>query len=561
MSTLKEQHDNLLSQLGDRKLQAEIQEMESLLGLHEKSTHSLWSEVPTRRQLTESDDSDSVGWNRMPQLRRRNLGATRQQNFTSIYDRADGRFLPYYDNELDLDRTRIQCRNVAKWAATAVGIGKTLDAYVINSGFSVDCDYKYGVKEEPNLLAAVKQALDIIHRNNPELLDVECQRELHNESRIDGEKLIAIFPDHNANSVNIQFIDATEIREPLLPSPLNNMLGLDDDGPYKAFWEFGVLTIGNPNLRLNGPKDVPINDLSKPLGYHVCYDDGGLSWDYIPAENAVHVKRNVTDKAKRGWSDYAIILETMEREIKLTRNLAEGAAIQSAIAFIRERAPGQLIQNSISGGDITTVTKSSTQSGKAFSTQKQTFHPGTIPDVGNGYKFHYGPMGQPNSGVFQDVAKYLERIGGKLWVIPSFMITGDTETALFNAVLAIGSPFVNARQMDQTFYGNALKETYIKSLDVMIQHGWFPLDVSLDEILDSIEVTVHGADITIEDSKSRAERHTIELQNGTLSIQTATEESGKDFEVEQQRIEEQGGIPDNRPTLGTALDSFASAGM
>jgi len=549
--TLQDRHSSLSSQLEERRIKDEIAIMESLVGEQAVCAPPVWNAIPGLRESFNNDSNDD--WNEMTNMRRQTIGSQRNMSFSTVYDRADGRYLPFYEIEMDLHRTRKQARNVALWAATAVGIGNVLNAYVINNGFNVSVEPKNDKSKK--LASDLEFVIDDIHRNNKQLECIEWQKDLHDDTRVDGEKIIAIYPDTTTQSVRIGLIDSTEIKEPMSDGPLNTMLGLDDYGPYRAFWDFGVLTVGNPDLRLNGPKDIAINDLSNPIGYHICYDDSGESWDYVPDTNAVHIKRNVPFTAKRGWSDYAIIIETMEREVKLTRNLAEGASIQSAIAYIQERAAGQTVPNSITGADITNITKRSADGG-SFSTKKKTFYPGEIPNIPNGYKFHYGPLGQPHSSIYVEVAKYLERMGGKLWNIPAFMITGDTETALFNAVLAIGSPFVNARQMDQQFYSEALREMYVKAIDIYIQNGWYPTNISIDELLENVTINVTGSDITIEDSKNRAERQAIEIASGTLSMTSAMEEAGRDPELELERIEEQGGIPDTRPSVGDALDSM-----
>ena len=114
--------------------------------------------------------------------------------------------------------------------------------------------------------------------------------------------------------------------QPADPRPLEDWLGCGEEFP--SCWSFGIHT--------------PARETDLALGYHVIYDGTGLDWDYIPAARMENFKRNVPANAKRGVSDFYPVLGDLEREAKLRRNTAEGAALQAAIAWIVETPPGTM---------------------------------------------------------------------------------------------------------------------------------------------------------------------------------------------------------------------------
>ena len=46
----------------------------------------------------------------------------------------------------------------------------------------------------------------------------------------------------------------------------------------------------------------------------------------------MHLKRNVPSGAKRGVSDFLPVMDELRQELRLSRNLASGAALQAALA-------------------------------------------------------------------------------------------------------------------------------------------------------------------------------------------------------------------------------------
>ena len=62
-------------------------------------------------------------------------GGSSWEPTTSLDDRIDGRFLPYYQSEEDLRRIRGQARNLTALDSVAIGAVSVLGHYTLGTGF------------------------------------------------------------------------------------------------------------------------------------------------------------------------------------------------------------------------------------------------------------------------------------------------------------------------------------------------------------------------------------------------------------------------------------------
>ncbi len=141
----------------------------------------------------------------------------------------------------------------------------------------------------------------------------------------DGQAFLVLAPQAGG-CVQVRVLECEQLTQPADPRPLEDWLGCGEEFP--SCWKFGVHS--------------PLRETDRALGYHVIYDGTGLDWDYVPVASMEHFKRNVPANAKRGVSDFFPVLGDLEREAKLRRNTAEGAALQAA--NVRQR-DGQLDAN------------------------------------------------------------------------------------------------------------------------------------------------------------------------------------------------------------------------
>lgn len=470
---------------------------------------------------SEIDALGDDGWTLTADLSRPALGVRSRPLYSLSRDRADGKFGPYYETEWDLRRMRSACRNVDAFSSIAEGALETLAGYVVGTGYTFKAKPKPNAPEDAKTLAAaVQRFLDQFADTNR--ITGGLDEEVHRFSRIDGERPVAVYPGADGLP-RLRSIDPNGITEPRSVRQLERHYGYDDG---LSRWEFGVHT------RRDGRTGR--HDTTEVLGYHVLHDDGGYDWEYVERDRMELFRRNVPAEAKRGVSDLFKPLADLEREAKLSRNSAEGMAILAAIAFIKEFSTAAAAQaGSAAGGDTITANRTR-QDGGGRSVQRQRFQPGTIPNVYGGAKYHPSPLAAMNTGALRDVSDaVLKRVGAR-WVMPGYMLTGDTNTALYSAVLVIGSPFVNARLRDQRWFRERWLRLVWKALRACSCEDWFGVPLEVVERLVEIEASVPT--ISLESADARATRQRTEIEAGTLSRQTAMEENGRDPKTEGERI-------------------------
>jgi hypothetical protein len=302
------------------------------------------------------------------------------------------------------------------------------------------------------------------------------------------------------------------------------------------------------------------------LGYHFVFDETGEEWDYLPLSRVEHFKRNTGRNAKRGVSDYLAVIEDLEREAKLRRNIAEGAAILAAIAFIREHAPG-VNKSSIESmvANNANFSYNQTREASSKSAKVERFGPGTVKDIPNGLKYVAGPMGQVRSPIFIEVAQYILRSIGIRWSMPEYIVSGDASNSNFASTLVSESPFVKARERDQAFYKRGKISLLWKIVRLAWEIGRFG-DVTWDAILRTVEIHAEPVEVASRDKFAQSQTNEIENRNGILSRETWATETGRDYVTERANIENEpppaDTPPDNpavRGALTAALESVETS--
>jgi hypothetical protein len=397
--------------------------------------------------------------------------------YTTLWDRMDGRYLPFYQTEWDLQAIRGKARNLATFTSIAVGAVEALQVYTIGGQWKFESVAKEDVTGvSDKLLAAVQKVIDEAIDDNDFLGTYD--ESIHSTSRIDGECLTAVYGYAGGKS-KIRKLDADCLREPQNAKSIERGLsgvGYSLRGPQS--WSFGVHTAFDPTMNRV--------DHATPLGYHVVFEETGKEWDYLPAfpqANAgrlsnkclVHLKLNVPPDAKRGVSDFYPIQDVLERKHILGRNLAVGAAIQSAIAYIREHVGGTATRAQVVS-QLSTALDTFSKAAAANRNDgkmQQNFSPGTVIDTSASAKYHAGPLGELKSAVFIEVCAYLMRCIGIRWLMPEYMISGDASNANFASTLVSESPFVRARESDQRKFVNNTKRILWSAIKIAFDAGRF----------------------------------------------------------------------------------------
>ncbi len=458
-------------------------------------------------------------------------------------DREEGKFFPLYENEMDLSRIRGKSRNLAAFTSTTIGAVEALKNYVYGTGFTYTVQEAEGVEAEELAKQAQKIIDTFIETNDfSGVIDVEN----HQRSREDGEAFIHLLND--GPQIIVDMIEPDNVTEPANKREIEEWLTDTNRIDILAFepsWKFGILT--------------PKRHTHKTLGYHVVFDQSGNDWEFVPEQRMVHIKRNVPRKAKRGVSDYVPVWEDIEAEARLRKNTAEGAAIQAAIAFIREHVPG-VSKNDIEdfvAGTATGNYDKTIQDGTR-TTQYEKFQPGTVKDIPEGMKYHAGPMGTLRSPIFIEVAQFILRSIGQRWSFPEFIISGDASNANFASTLVAESPFVKARECDQGFYKRHDMQLMWKVLRLAWEIGILKGD--WQQIRQSIEIKIDAPEVASRDKLKQAQTDEIEQRMGTLSRRTIAAERGRDFDEELRNMAD-----DEDPTPGevtplSPVDQGAIAG-
>jgi hypothetical protein len=286
----------------------------------------------------------------------------------------------------------------------------------------------------------------------------------------------------------------------------------DQNGP----WSWGILT--------------DEDDIERRLAYFVRdVEDGGATGDEVDAWKVVHWKLNVDATVKRGISDFFTAGDDFETVRKLLRNMNEAAAIISAIAYLRQHAPGttadQVLTMIGQGADLTGVPK---RQGWASDkrTTLQSVDPGTVFDISNGMQYVPPPMLSNIPGFVQVAQSRLRAISRK-WGMPEDLISGDASNNNYASLLVAGGPFERAAKSSQQEFARVERAVAYKVLALAVRSGRLTAaDVR------AVEVHVVLPSVSISDRAGETQRRVSLIREAGLSPQTALAEEGYDPAVE-----------------------------
>ena len=433
--------------------------------------------------------------------------------FAVLSDRQQGKLWPIYQSEQDLARIRGRCHNAAVLSAVHTGVLDALANYVLGPGFTFTA-LPIG-DEARDLAASVQATIDRFLDDND--LHGSLDREAHNRSREDGEAFLTLDVRPDAR-VAARFVECEQITEPAGARSLEDWLGCGDQFP--SCWKFGVHS--------------PARETNQALGYHVIYDGAGGDWDYIPVSRLEHFKRNVPANAKRGVSDFFPVLGDLEREAKLRRNTAEGAALQAAIAWIMETPPGtlQAEARAIASSDmVTDYQKPTTRGLKRQDVDR--YPPGTVLRPSAGLQYKPGPMGAERNPNFVLVGQYVLRGIAVRWNMPEYLISSDASNANYASALVAESPFVKAREADQQFYRRHFGSLLWKVIRLAWEAGRFARHgVSWAALETLIDLKIDAPAVATRDALKLAQTHQAQVHLGILSRRTAAAQAGLDYDAE-----------------------------
>lgn len=448
-----------------------------------------------------------------------------QRPATTLYDRSDGRYLPIYQTEFDLAVIRAMGRLLAETAPGLVGGLRNMCNYTIGEGYAFtatkEATASASDEQVAPLITAIQREIDIL------LDDVEfisgLDREIHNVSVTDGEAILHIKPTPSGR-VRIYRREPDELRMPLGTRELEDWVEATYGIPCSEFvtsWSFGILT------RLDQPDEH--------LAYHFVSDERGLDWDVIPADRVVHIKRNVPRNAKRGFSDFYPIESDSTRGEKLRRNMAEGAAVQSAIAFVRQHVQGTTkagVEQMLGDNKVGTSQQPLAHGGSR-SRNVVSYRPGTVVDISAGLEYKPGPLGSDRANDFMVVAEYVQRMQAVRWSMPEYMFSGDASNANYSSTMEATAPFVKSCEAEQRFYARHFVATIWKALKIRYELGAFSqFGLSWDELEGLIKIKAECPEVATRDELAMVQRQQILVTLGVLSRKTMAAQNGLDYAAE-----------------------------
>ncbi|MBS0202321.1 MAG: phage portal protein [Planctomycetes bacterium] len=428
--------------------------------------------------------------------------------YTHSRDRADGRFLPVYETEIDLSHQRAVCRALAQLEGVGVGAIGAMTNYTVGTGMSVTVREAKDQSADAGLLADIKAFVADFLKRNSVIGDLD--REVDSLAREDGERILTL--NGNARELSIGIVEPDWLTEPRMVRELEDWLECD----FPSTWTFGV-------HRRKGCSD--------PVGYHVLYEDAA-DWDYLPASRVEHWKRNVPRTAARGVSDVYPVSQDLSRESKIARNSAAGAAARAAIAWVEELVAG-MSQSGAESGAISRALSRSTVTGDQSTVRTREMKPGTAVKVPNGKKYLAGPDGPATEGNLA-VAQYLLRRFGVRWSAPEYLISGDASNGNFASTLVAESPFVKAREADQSGHGRRWVSLLWKAIRIRYQAGLFAQWIPWEEIFRTIEIDCEFPDVASRNELQLTQAMVAQRDAGFISDRTASTRLGNDFDQEQQ---------------------------
>ena len=435
-------------------------------------------------------------------------------------DRAHGDNYPFWRTEAEHREIVGQARIITGVSEVAMSVVENLCNYIIGGGFSYEWTPRERWASDSETLQWIS-TIEHITQSFDEANDFAevAERELFCRSRRDGGFFAALIY-RGGIDVELRQVDTTQVTEPDAKAQLEEYLQL----PVGLCWRYGVATVPNNTARV--------------FGYFVQWSGGSEDWDFFPPSRMVHLKLNVDREVKRGMSDFYPVQDNLRRGDKLLGNTLEGAAVQAAIAFIREHADGvsrDTIQDLVADAADAAIT-AVTQKGTTQQRNIRHYRPGTVFDVTNGMKYHAGPLGSPNGPRFVEVVQAALRMVGIRWSMPEYMISGDASNNNFASTLVAESPFTKSAEAKQSQYVRKFKELRWKVIQAVAENTRAGILPPVSELRKRIELTVTPPEIAV---RNRLEEHQIraeEHEAGILSRDTWAAEAGRDYEEERAKM-------------------------
>lgn len=455
--------------------------------------------------------------------------------FTTKTDRQDGRNWPYWVSEPELAAIRGTVRLLAAYNKTCFGILNKLRNYTVSKGFTRKVVSKCGAPK--SLTSAIETILDEFDSLNQITGNMD-QEAIVRDIR-DGEVALGLW-HRGEGRVDLRTIEPDQISEPTNKGDLEEWLrtehqmgieGEDCGLPFDSNWSFGIHTTKG--------------DVCNKHGYYVQWDGDPQNWDYLPGGNNpcyppaggantwLEFRKSNTDRIiKRGVSDFWPVTGDVELARKMIRNLTHAGALQAAIAWIREMAPGTT-QGQVNSATMATAdwqTRTATQNGGARTSYQQTYQPGSTLYLGANQKFVPPPWVQQSMAAgLVNIFEAMLRSISQIWSMPEHMVTGSAANNNYASILEAGSPFVKEVETRQGWHINLWTAVYWKVVWFNWKAGRLP-GYSWKDIRTAVEITLTGPQVDVRDRMQETQKNILLLDAGIMSPVEAASREGLDYD-------------------------------
>lgn len=429
-----------------------------------------------------------------------------RDGFTGTYpvtqptDRRYGSNFPFWVSEVQLSMLRASARYIVTTSPNAQGLLNGLCSYVIGCGFNYLIQPKEQSGADESLVTAVQTVVNAFLEDNSW---AELEQEIFWRTREDGECFLRLFPQPDGKLM-IRTIEPEMIYQPV--------------GTDIQEWSYGIQT---------DPDDV-----FTIKAYHVDYRASGgqaepnPAWgEIVPAESVIHIKVNVKRSIKRGLTDFSFeTLDAFSQAGKLRRNLGEGAAVQAAIAAVRQHETSSVDQVTDFINDATDYSVNS-YTGRQQDFQK--LEAGSFLDIPKGMVY-VPPPAAANSAVHLEVFQGLLRSAGNRHNAPEWLVSSDSSNGNYASSLTAEAPFTRHCVRLQEFYKSHFMKVIKAAIQSAITAKMLPINT-----LNLVNLTVKAPSVETRDKAAEANANQIYATLGIKSKQTIAQELGLDWEQEE----------------------------
>ena len=454
---------------------------------------------------------------------------------STAQDRRYGDNWPFWRSWVEHSRLRAASRLLCQLSPLASGAIWSLTAYVIGEGMKTRAQAKRPDCPKP-LIQAVQEWLDAFAKANAWHA---LQQELFFRARRDGEYFVRIFPQDDGMTL-VRTVEPEHVIEP-------------PDQP-RDIGSYGII--------------VDPEDLWDVRGYYVSYSGSADDGEYLHSSQVWHHRTEFTDRqVKRGIPDFAFdTLDLYKTVGRLLENTGQGAAIQAAIAFVRQHESASPAAVNSFIGSLADYQQTQPFTGNSRNVMR--FEPGTVIDMDAGQSFQETSFGA-NVGNYIQAVQALLRACAVRWNAPEWVVSADNSSVNYASSLTSESPFTKRCKMLQQTQKDIFDDVVSEALrHYCRQRRGFKVGNQLYDyrmLRQLVDLQTVPASVETRDKSQEASMNQTYIQLGIKSRQTAAAELGLDYEVEERNNEEfekkhgEQGIPADQRTAEGGDDGAMAA--